>query len=244
LSAFSDAVSSIGMQEFDAALLQSTNIAAEISHFTVLEGFGEESPVITCAASNGLQENATQVNDTYLKHHWRKDPLRHINHADSSTSMKKPFLLSSENVEDGQYRNDCYDSLDIAQRLSFIVPHAANVRQINFFRFNNFGNFSSEEVKSLSALVPLLAALIDRHRRLVTPPWSISSLEERLGAYSPVISEREINVCSRILYGLSSEGIGLDLGIAKNTVLTHRRRAYAKLEICSQSDLFRLLDTH
>jgi DNA-binding CsgD family transcriptional regulator len=43
---------------------------------------------------------------------------------------------------------------------------------------------------------------------------------------------------------MSSEGIGLDMGISINTVRTYRKRAYARLGICSQNELMRLVLPH
>jgi len=44
-----------------------------------------------------------------------------------------------------------------------------------------------------------------------------------------------------IASGLSSHVIALELGISINTVLTYRKRAYARLDISSQNELMQLL---
>jgi DNA-binding NarL/FixJ family response regulator len=46
-------------------------------------------------------------------------------------------------------------------------------------------------------------------------------------------------VCARIACGLSMDGIAADLGIAKSSVLTLRKRAYNKLALHSRMDLVR-----
>src|SRR5262249_55197346 len=51
------------------------------------------------------------------------------------------------------------------------------------------------------------------------------------------LSQRETDVCARILYGLSYYGIALDLGIGKESVMTYRKRAYKRLGIGSQREL-------
>ena len=43
---------------------------------------------------------------------------------------------------------------------------------------------------------------------------------------------------ARIVSGLSLEGIALDLHVSPTTAATFRRRAYAKLEVSSQNELF------
>jgi DNA-binding CsgD family transcriptional regulator len=52
------------------------------------------------------------------------------------------------------------------------------------------------------------------------------------------LSEREQAVCLGILSGRKAETIAADLGVAASTVITYRKRAYAKLGITSRAGLF------
>ena len=54
------------------------------------------------------------------------------------------------------------------------------------------------------------------------------------------LTGREADVCERILVGFTSTGISLDLDIAESSVNTYRRRAYEKLNIATQNELFSL----
>jgi DNA-binding CsgD family transcriptional regulator len=45
-------------------------------------------------------------------------------------------------------------------------------------------------------------------------------------------------VCARILSGYSSEAIASELGISLHSAFTYRKRAYDKLGIASQNELF------
>lgn len=56
----------------------------------------------------------------------------------------------------------------------------------------------------------------------------------------PELSDREQQVVQHILHGYSSESISNILEISITTVKTHRKRAYAKLNISSQSELLSL----
>ena len=51
------------------------------------------------------------------------------------------------------------------------------------------------------------------------------------------LPRREAEVCARILYGLSSVGIALDLTVSEETVKTYRKRAYQRLSIGSEREL-------
>lgn len=63
----------------------------------------------------------------------------------------------------------------------------------------------------------------------------------RLALLAPQLTEREIQVHAGIVCGLSSNAIAASLGLSVNTVLTHRRRAYAKLGVSSLNELSHML---
>ena len=68
------------------------------------------------------------------------------------------------------------------------------------------------------------------------------------GAPFARLTNREKQVCLRIVSGLGSEAISADLDIGLHSTLTYRKRAYEKLGISSQNELFaialRLLAAH
>ncbi|WP_278923986.1 MULTISPECIES: helix-turn-helix transcriptional regulator [Pseudophaeobacter] len=53
-----------------------------------------------------------------------------------------------------------------------------------------------------------------------------------------ILSQREQAVCVGILSGQKAEVIAADLGVAPSSVVTYRKRAYAKLGITSRAGLF------
>lgn len=89
----------------------------------------------------------------------------------------------------------------------------------------------------------LLIALAAKHAEMtgqrprLTP--ALSSLDEIQGCILAAtdLSRREAEVCARALYGMTSVGIALDLGIGKESVMTYRKRAYHRLAIGSQREL-------
>lgn len=56
-------------------------------------------------------------------------------------------------------------------------------------------------------------------------------------ADSTDLPPREIEVCSRVLYGMFTAGIALDLDISESTIKTYRKRAYQRLMIGSEREL-------
>lgn len=69
----------------------------------------------------------------------------------------------------------------------------------------------------------------------------VAKMEQRLENRFPELTSRERAVCARTLVGMTAEGISIDLEIAKSTVLTYRRRAYSRLNICASNEIFPML---
>jgi len=99
------------------------------------------------------------------------------------------------------------------------------------------------EVGALRQGAALLVSLIAKHAELVERrpnlPPALSSLPEIQDCILAAtdLSRREAEVCARALYGMTSIGIALDLGIGKESVMTYRKRAYQRLGIGSQREL-------
>jgi DNA-binding CsgD family transcriptional regulator len=52
------------------------------------------------------------------------------------------------------------------------------------------------------------------------------------------LTPREKEICLRILSGYSSQAISAELGVSLHSTLTYRKRAYEKIGISSQNELF------
>lgn len=64
--------------------------------------------------------------------------------------------------------------------------------------------------------------------------------QSQIPALLDVLSSRERAVCVGILGGQKAEVIAAEIGVAASTVITYRKRAYAKLGISSRASLFAL----
>ena len=139
--------------------------------------------------------------------------------------------------------DEARDGTSRRQRVMICARKASALYCLRFLRAPRGDSLSDRQLDHLRGVADLLIALIARHVDLfarkpnLTP--ALTSLDEIqdcvLGATD--LSRREGEVCSRILYGLSSCGIALDLGIGKESVMTYRKRAYHRLGIGSQREL-------
>lgn len=68
------------------------------------------------------------------------------------------------------------------------------------------------------------------------PLCCLSTIEQCLSDCTN-LPTRELEVCSRILHGLSSTAIAIDLHLCDSTIKTYRKRAYQRLSIGSEREL-------
>ena len=232
----SRSVEAIGTSDFDGEFFELVRSRVEISHLNVLDRCGPHNPDEVLAASPNFTENARYARERYRTKHWQKDPLGFKRQTEPGL-----FLLDASEIPDYSYAEECYHDIGVGQRVSIVILMQQSALQLNMFRRREDGPFFEQDLQQFEILSPFLGALLKQHASYANKEWSLEKLESRLRKVAPQLSTRENNVCARSVFGITSECIGLDLGISRNTVLTHRRRAYAKLGICSKSDLFRLL---
>lgn len=97
---------------------------------------------------------------------------------------------------------------------------------------------------AMSRLGPLALLMRELHR--IVAPTETTADERvvnaaiRLSVRATALSIRERQVCARIAGGHSTSAIAAELGIATSTVMTLRKRAYAKLGIHGRLDLQQL----
>ena len=179
----------------------------------------------------------------YLGGHWRSDPIRRIEESARTATVAISRVVAEE-LSCIDYRNDCFMRGNIASRVSLSLRDRDATTHLNLY-FREGRGMQSKAHRFLSASARLLIPLLNRHAATFgQTPVSLSgqaAVMARLKAIEPSMSERELQVCSHIVRGLTSEGIALELQLSVNTVLTYRKRAYARLRISTQNELMKLL---
>jgi DNA-binding CsgD family transcriptional regulator len=112
---------------------------------------------------------------------------------------------------------------------------------VNFYRTVAQGTYSRAEAARLSELAPALAAIVARHfQDDISDKATKLEMLFATGDCFRTLTSREKDVCLRILLGYGSEAISAELGISLHSTLTYRKRAYQRLGISSQNELFGL----
>lgn len=132
---------------------------------------------------------------------------------------------------------------DVRDRL-LLCGHGLNADfRLSIVRSDPHAPFAGEAIEKVVHSAQLLMAALGKHADIrETRPnvaQALTALEEieTCIVATSALPRREAEVSARILYGLSSVGIALDLSVSEETVKTYRKRAYQRLAIGSEREL-------
>ncbi|MDA5194813.1 helix-turn-helix transcriptional regulator [Govanella unica] len=233
----------LGLPAFEDRLLGFLNRLLPVDHVAVFtfDPGGKAGHLFT---SSRLDAAAVQtLTDAYMGGGYAEDPNLPI------MQTLKPGELIDHGMEGAYapaYREQFFGKSGLIDKASTSATAGSGTVYCNFYRLQDSGRFSPEDWEQLRALLPLVTNLIAAHRRLLPQAQSqnvqsvVHSIISRAAPPFDKLTNREREVCARVLLGYSSEAIALDLGIAASSVTTYRKRAYEKLGITGQSELFSL----
>lgn len=240
-------VLSIGTSDFVPALRQSMHNVARVDQCMVVIFRPGQETENTLALGNMDYRHALGLGNAYADEYHNADPNKPIIFRDGREGA--PVLLRFADAK--KYRRDYmkkffYDS-GICDKFAVAYWQDDFCVYSNFYRLDPSGKLSSDDIGRLTVVGPLVAAAIARHygEQRAAPAKEVNTAValERFFSETPpfsMLSSREKEICTGILTGCTSEAIAYDLGIGINTVLTYRKRAYARLGVVSANELFAL----
>lgn len=251
-----DVVLSLGSQRFGGEYYRLFRDAFGIEACTVFafRPEGAPTPLVAESDSPGRRRQAWHLACDYANGAFKHDPIIRANLRRTSNGRPIAFTLRADQVADVGYRRHFYDEPALQQKVGVLGHVDGTVYYANFYRgaARSAGNGNSE-LRLMREMGALAVNMLRRHHVAIGVPevmtnevaWSadwhrsaLSHLQSILGNRSYGLSSREAEVCAHIVLGYSTLAIGLNLGVSVNTVATHRKRAYVKLGICSQNELF------
>lgn len=155
-------------------------------------------------------------------------------------------VFRQSEIPNEDWRQAIFTSHQLAGRLSLLyAPAPGRVFGLNLYRHERLGDFEADEVKRLLEVAPLLRQVhhqvLGIAQRVPQIDDRIETAEHRLQQHCPALTPRERQVCARIVAGMTTDGVASDLGVANSTVVTLRKRAYAKLGLVDRLGLARLV---
>jgi len=239
-----DLIEHLGTPAFPAILFRTTFDWARASHLTAFAFEPGQRPRVVFAENTGTRPIAREVADQYCRDYWRHDLADRALRQTSMAGSNETWIVHTRASEivHSDYRRYCYTAVCLDHRISLIDIKDNRKLRINLYRAQGEA-FTEEDVHRIADRARLLLALARRHAEygISHRQNSLAYYQDRLASAAPVLTQREMEVCAAIILGLTSEGIALELGVGLNTVLTYKKRAYARLGISSQNELMRLV---
>lgn len=232
-----EVVSAIGDTKFESCLLTYLNTVCGAEHFALMD-CSRDAPVYILA---GTDLARFQTNLYIDKDFWRFDDAYARAKCNGRAGGPSLVRMDVRALPFSDFRELCYDRRRMRDRLLLSDSHS----MISLVRSERRGIFTSDDCTRLEQASPLILSLLKKHSELI---WrhskagqalsSLDVIEDCILMAPEMFSRREAQVCARIILGMTSTGIGLDLGISEQTAATYRRRAYQRLSIACQRELF------
>jgi DNA-binding CsgD family transcriptional regulator len=258
LDRFGDLVSTIGSASFGAEFYRLFSKDLAISECTVFSfpAAARPSSLVVEGAHAPERARASRLASDYVLGGYRADP--NVRGSLRGTDIKV-YLASPDLIGDQDYRRHYYDDPELGHELVMLGRAGETLYYASFYRGRNERAFDASELDRVTTASRFVLKALHRHNQLVRgetddepvrqalqEPLAPCEQRARTLEYmrdillsSPQgLSPREAEVCAGIVLGYTTLAISLNCGISLNTVATHRKRAYAKLGISSQNELF------
>lgn len=240
-------IGSLGSAGFAQEALAALNEPVQAASWSVYRVWHDRTPELYLSASRGVADTTRSCFAAYreegLYRHDRSFDLVRRAAAPSGRAGGATVLhMRAADAPSAEHRERIYSRHGLAERLSVASSDDdGSLLAVNLYHHEHQGEFSGRERDRFAHLAPLLMASVRRHLALVAPVATAPverSPRERLQAACPALTDRELDVCVRLLRGWSHDGVAADLGLSVATVKTYRTRAFGRLGLHFRSELF------
>ena len=255
-------ISSLGDRGFEAGVLRALHPLVPAASWSVYRTGRRCQPTLFMSASHGIPDTTRDCWWAYLSGPYQHDQTWGSTDAVPQAVPRTRLCHITAQEVGGEHQARVYEAHGMVERVS-IVQHEIDeaVFAVNFYRHQHQQPFSDTQICTFEALAPALLELARKHialtARAAPPalalrtgpdaawtgplPYPPAALRERLLQVHAGLTARELDVCVRLLQGLTQEGIACDLGLGVPTVKTYRNRAFDRLGIHFRNELFALV---
>lgn len=241
--ALAGVIAALGSPGFGDAALHALNDgaldAASWSVYQVWRERKEREPVLHLSASRGIADTTRDCFAAYRGGLYRRDASFDRVRSGASPGHAAVLLMRADEAPNADHREIIYRRHRVVERLSVAaLQDDGSLLALNLYRHEHQGAFGGVARANLEAIALPLLATVRRHIALAQPPVSPAGPRAQLALACPALTERELDVCERLLRGWSHDGVAADLGLTLATVKTYRARAFARLGLHFRSELF------
>lgn len=233
------AIATVGTPRFVRELHGAIDHVVKASHVTIVEFSPRLTPSAFLISSRRQELRAERHARAYFEEYYKYDP-NYYTIGDLASRRSISIVRRDIGEFSADYRSRFFEDQEISDKISIFHSIDQMLVVTNIYKDEQDGEFGDQEIDRIAEVSPLLSTLASRHCQLL----GVSRIDLEMIAYAMAarraicFTSREVDVCQGILRGQSSEAIGLSLGIAPSSVITHRKNIYRKLNIVSQAELF------
>jgi len=211
-----------------AACMKSLGIG--LLAFALLFDQGKPWLLAESPAANGQMDELFQ---DYLKGLYRIDPFWQVNAEQPQSGLFQLADVAPDCFETTEYYQRYFRLNILADEVQFNCLLADN--RLVLLSLGSEKKFSEAEIGWFSLIKPWVLALL--RQRIAYENIESKSLPDNLQALREILTLRELEIVQLMLSGHSNKGMANRLNIALDTIKTHRRHIYSKLNIKTQSEL-------
>ena len=229
----------IGCSSFFEQLRAWFKRSYHVDHIGLFQLNESSISAIAGISSEGGGLAAERVNRYTTSGLWQFDPsIQHIRQGLKAQGQQ--HVRVNLNGLSKIFRETLYKGLGDKIVLSGVRKSAAY--SLSLFRDDSRDPFERDSIEGLMHLSEHLISVVAKHCevRKSRADYALQASVEEIYACiqkDDRLTTRELEVCARIIHGMSCIGIALDLKVGEETVKTYKNRAYQKLGIGSQREL-------
>ncbi|HVJ32110.1 MAG TPA: helix-turn-helix transcriptional regulator [Terriglobia bacterium] len=245
----------IGQPNFTGALVNAMSHVVFFDHMVIFSYQGDQRPY--CLYDTFTPEQRWIFVSLYEDGPYLLDPFFQAGRSGIKPGLYRMRQFAPDRFYQSEYYRSYYIKTGLAEEVGFFFPlKSGETVVLSLMRAEASSAFSDHDISRLQIIEPVIRAICQQHwpdsgrdqlglKASDSTPLDldqvVTSIFQSLGPAS--LTHRECEITSLVLQGHSSESIGQLLHISRGTVKIHRKNAYRKLGITSQSQLFSLFLT-
>lgn len=238
----------LGSPSWPSVFLDAVRRIVNVDYSVVFAYRDRERPI--CLFDTFERDRRDIFVDSYQAGPYLLDPFFQACHERTAPGVYRLLDLAPDHFYQSEYFRSYYHRTQLKEEIGFVlVLDKETTAVISLMRGSDSTRFSPAEMKRLHTIEPMVRAAVRQHWRLhglgddaggrdARAEPAAARLDAAFQNFGEsVLTTREREVARLVLLGHSSEAIAARLDISAGTVKIHRKNIYAKLGICSQSEL-------
>ena len=237
-------IPAVGSADFPQMLIRMLQALVPTQDATILLYPGTDLPVIEYFEVPEAGGSSTL--DTFIKGAFLLDPFYLTATREHQFGVFRLRDLTPSGFKDSEYYKTWYRNCGYQDECGFLLPIGEQgFVNIALGKTAPRAKFTKRELSILTDILPTVEILCQQQWAESDSASTATNLRAQLNSAldcfgNSLLTERETQVINLVLHGHSTRTLADKLSISMETVKLHRKHAYAKLEVCSQAELFYL----